>query len=38
MVIREYGTGRWLCYDCHFKKEVSKDTREALLKGNNKNV
>jgi hypothetical protein len=38
MVIREYGTGRWLCYDCHFRKEVSKGTREALLKGDNKNV
>ena len=38
MVIKEYGTGKWLCYDCHFKKEVSKDTREASLKINNKNV
>jgi len=38
MVIKEYGTGRWLCYDCHFKKEVSKDTRGVLLKVNNKNV
>jgi len=37
MVIKEYGTGRWLCYDCHFQKEVAKNTREALLKGN-KNV
>ena len=38
MVIKEYGTGRWLCYDCYFRKEVSKGTREALLKGDNKNV
>ena len=38
MVIKEYGTGKWLCYDCYFRKEVSKGTREALLKGGNKNV
>jgi len=38
MVIKEYGTGRWLCYEYHSRKEVSKDTREALLKGDNKNV
>ena len=36
MVIKEYGTGRWLCYDCRFSKEISKDTKGALL--NNKNV
>jgi hypothetical protein len=38
MVIKEYGAGRWLCYECHFRREVSKDTRETLLKVNNKNV
>jgi len=38
MVIKEYGTGRWVCYDCHFRREAPKGTREALLKGDNKNV
>jgi len=38
MVIKEYGTGKWLCYDCHFRKETPEGTREALLKGGNKNV
>ena len=38
MVIKEYGTGKWLCYDCHFRREVSKGTRETLIKGDNKNV
>jgi hypothetical protein len=38
MVIKEYGTGRWLCYDCHFRREVPKGTRETLIKGDNKNV
>jgi ribosomal protein L37AE/L43A len=33
MVIKEYRTGRWLCYDCYFRKKVSKGTGEALLKG-----
>jgi len=28
MVIKEYGTGKWLYYDCHFRKEVSKGIRE----------
>ncbi len=38
MVIKEYGTGRWLCYECYFKKVVFKGIRETLLKGENKNV
>jgi len=38
MVIREYGTGRWLCYDCRFSKGISKDAKEILLKVNDKNV
>jgi hypothetical protein len=38
VVIKEYGRGRWLCYDCHYRREVSKGTRETLIKGDNKNV
>ena len=38
MVIKEYDTGKWLCYDCYFKKEVSKGKSETLIKGENKNV
>ncbi|MCM8792526.1 MAG: hypothetical protein NC826_05250 [Candidatus Omnitrophica bacterium] len=38
MVIREYGTGKWLCYDCYFSKEIPKEIREIPLKGDNKNV
>jgi hypothetical protein len=38
MVIKEYGTGKWLCYDCHYSKEDSKGTRETLMNGDNKNV
>jgi ribosomal protein L37AE/L43A len=38
MVIKEYIAGRWLCYECHFRKETPEGTRETLLKGDNKNV
>jgi len=38
MVIRQYGTGRWLCYDCHFKREIPKGTRETLIRSDTKNV
>lgn len=38
MLIREYGTGKWLCYECYSRKEVSRDGREALTKSNNKDV
>jgi hypothetical protein len=38
MVIKEYGTSRWLCYDRHFRKETPEGTRETLIKGDNKNV
>jgi len=38
MVIKEYGTGKWLCCDCHFRREVPKGTRETLIRSDNKNV
>ena len=38
MVIKEYSTGKWLCYDCYFTKGASKGTKETLLKGETKNV
>jgi ribosomal protein L37AE/L43A len=38
MVIKEYGTGKWICYDCHFRREASKGTRETLITGDNKDV
>jgi len=38
VVIKEHGTGKWLCYDCHFRREVPKGTRETSIKGDNKNV
>jgi hypothetical protein len=31
MVMKEYGTGRWLCYDCYFRREVPKGTKETLI-------
>lgn len=38
IVIREYGIGKWLCYECYSRKETSKGQEKTLLKSNNKNV
>jgi len=38
MLIKEYGTGRWLCYECHYRKGISKSVKETLPERNNKNV
>jgi len=38
MVIKEYGTGRWLCYECHYRKDIPKNAEETLQEKNIRHV
>jgi len=38
MVIKEYGTGRWLCYECHYRKDITKSAEETLQEKNIRHV
>jgi len=38
MLIKEYGTGRWLCYECHYRKDITKSSEETLQEKNIRHV